>query len=164
MASTPTSIAALILAAGQGTRMKSRLAKVLHPIAGRPMLGYTLAAVEALAPDGLLEAAQEEIAALVGHLGHRVVGMPSRLGLRQPQERAQVKPLPSRHDFAAALLHHCERGEPGRQITEDVLETEEARVRHRSADAEPPLPAQARLLGGARLGGGLNPPQHQRGG
>jgi len=54
MASTPTSIAALILAAGQGTRMKSRLAKVLHPIAGRPMLGYTLAAVEALAPDRIV--------------------------------------------------------------------------------------------------------------
>ena len=41
------SIAALILAAGQGTRMKSRLAKVLHPIAGRPMLAYSIAAVEA---------------------------------------------------------------------------------------------------------------------
>jgi bifunctional UDP-N-acetylglucosamine pyrophosphorylase / glucosamine-1-phosphate N-acetyltransferase len=41
-------IAVVILAAGQGTRMKSGLAKVLHPIAGRPMLGYPLAAAEAL--------------------------------------------------------------------------------------------------------------------
>jgi bifunctional UDP-N-acetylglucosamine pyrophosphorylase/glucosamine-1-phosphate N-acetyltransferase len=43
-------IAVVILAAGQGTRMKSGLAKVLHPIAGRPMLGYPLAAAEGLAP------------------------------------------------------------------------------------------------------------------
>jgi len=31
------------LAAGQGTRMKSRLSKVLHPVCGKPMLAYALA-------------------------------------------------------------------------------------------------------------------------
>ncbi|TVV73004.1 bifunctional UDP-N-acetylglucosamine diphosphorylase/glucosamine-1-phosphate N-acetyltransferase GlmU [Sphingomonas solaris] len=35
--------AAVILAAGKGTRMKSDLHKVLHPIAGRPMLAHLLA-------------------------------------------------------------------------------------------------------------------------
>ena len=35
-------MAAIILAAGQGTRMKSSLPKVLHPVAGRPMLGYAV--------------------------------------------------------------------------------------------------------------------------
>lgn len=39
------SIAAVILAAGQGTRMKSKLAKVLHPIAGREMILHILDAV-----------------------------------------------------------------------------------------------------------------------
>jgi bifunctional N-acetylglucosamine-1-phosphate-uridyltransferase/glucosamine-1-phosphate-acetyltransferase GlmU-like protein len=34
--------AAMVLAAGQGTRMKSDLAKVLHPMAGRPLLAYVL--------------------------------------------------------------------------------------------------------------------------
>ncbi|WP_380876942.1 bifunctional protein GlmU [Sphingomonas sp. DBB INV C78] len=42
--------AAVILAAGKGTRMKSDLHKVLHPIAGRPMLSHLLASVDALGP------------------------------------------------------------------------------------------------------------------
>lgn len=42
--------AAIILAAGKGTRMKSELHKVLHPIAGRPMLEHLLASVDALGP------------------------------------------------------------------------------------------------------------------
>ena len=37
---------AVILAAGLGTRMKSKLAKVLHPIAGQPMLRHLLASAE----------------------------------------------------------------------------------------------------------------------
>jgi bifunctional UDP-N-acetylglucosamine pyrophosphorylase / glucosamine-1-phosphate N-acetyltransferase len=45
-----TEIAAIILAAGKGTRMKSDLHKVLHPIAGRPMLMHLMASVEALNP------------------------------------------------------------------------------------------------------------------
>jgi bifunctional N-acetylglucosamine-1-phosphate-uridyltransferase/glucosamine-1-phosphate-acetyltransferase GlmU-like protein len=36
------SVAVIILAAGLGTRMKSDLAKVLHPILGRPMIRYVL--------------------------------------------------------------------------------------------------------------------------
>ena len=45
-----TQIAAIILAAGKGTRMKSDLHKVLHPIAGRPMLMHLLDSVDQLAP------------------------------------------------------------------------------------------------------------------
>lgn len=43
-------VAAIILAAGKGTRMKSDLHKVLHPIAGMPMLMHLLASVDVLAP------------------------------------------------------------------------------------------------------------------
>jgi bifunctional UDP-N-acetylglucosamine pyrophosphorylase/glucosamine-1-phosphate N-acetyltransferase len=41
-------VAAIILAAGKGTRMKSDLHKVLHPIAGQPMIEHLLASVQAL--------------------------------------------------------------------------------------------------------------------
>src|SRR5436190_17415381 len=43
-------VAAIILAAGKGTRMKSDLHKVLHPIAGRPMLAHLLSSVAGLNP------------------------------------------------------------------------------------------------------------------
>jgi bifunctional UDP-N-acetylglucosamine pyrophosphorylase/glucosamine-1-phosphate N-acetyltransferase len=39
---------AVILAAGQGTRMRSELPKVLHQLAGRPLIDYALQAVEKL--------------------------------------------------------------------------------------------------------------------
>ena len=43
-------IAVVVLAAGAGTRMKSALPKVLHSVAGRPMLAHVLAAVARLKP------------------------------------------------------------------------------------------------------------------
>jgi len=43
-------IAAIVLAAGKGTRMKSDIHKVLHPIAGRPMLLHLMASIDQLSP------------------------------------------------------------------------------------------------------------------
>jgi len=51
--------AAVILAAGKGTRMKSKLAKVLHPLLGRTVLWHVLQAVR--------EAGIDEIVVVVGH-------------------------------------------------------------------------------------------------
>ncbi len=42
--------AAVILAAGSGTRMKSAMPKVMHPVAGRPMIGHLLQALGPVAP------------------------------------------------------------------------------------------------------------------
>ena len=41
-------VTAINLAAGQGTRMRSSLAKVLHPLAGKPLICYSLEAVAGL--------------------------------------------------------------------------------------------------------------------
>ncbi len=52
-------IHAIILAAGQGTRMKSALPKVLHPVGGKPMLGHVL--------DAVREAGIETSQVVLGH-------------------------------------------------------------------------------------------------
>jgi bifunctional UDP-N-acetylglucosamine pyrophosphorylase/glucosamine-1-phosphate N-acetyltransferase len=47
------SIEVIILAAGQGTRMKSRLPKVLHVLAGRPLLEHVITTAQSLQPDAV---------------------------------------------------------------------------------------------------------------
>ncbi len=48
---TFSELAIIVLAAGQGTRMKSRLPKVLHEISGRPLVGHVLTTAAALGAD-----------------------------------------------------------------------------------------------------------------
>jgi bifunctional UDP-N-acetylglucosamine pyrophosphorylase / glucosamine-1-phosphate N-acetyltransferase len=38
------SFSVIVMAAGQGTRMRSRVPKVLHPVCGRPMVHWPVAA------------------------------------------------------------------------------------------------------------------------
>ncbi len=54
MKANERALAVVILAAGQGKRMKSGLAKVLHELCGRPMLAYPIEVAEALAPERLV--------------------------------------------------------------------------------------------------------------
>ncbi|MGH2427864.1 MAG: bifunctional UDP-N-acetylglucosamine diphosphorylase/glucosamine-1-phosphate N-acetyltransferase GlmU [Candidatus Limnocylindria bacterium] len=54
-----TATAAIVLAAGQGTRMRSRIPKVLHPLAGRPMIQHVL--------DALARAGVEHRVVVTGH-------------------------------------------------------------------------------------------------
>ncbi len=54
MKTTRPPLACIILAAGQGKRMKSTLPKVLHPIAGRPMIHWLLRSVEELSPEKII--------------------------------------------------------------------------------------------------------------
>ncbi len=69
-------VAAIVLAAGKGTRMKSATHKVLHPVAGRPMLLHLLAAVDDLDPASVVVvtgAGREQVEAAVAPLGPRGV-------------------------------------------------------------------------------------------
>src|SRR5207249_4449048 len=61
-------LTAVILAAGHGTRMRSRIPKVLHPICGRPMIDWVLAAVEEAGAKDLKVIANPHHAELAAHL------------------------------------------------------------------------------------------------
>ncbi len=47
-------VAVVVLAAGQGSRMKSDLPKALHPVAGRPMVNHVIAAAGRLEPERVI--------------------------------------------------------------------------------------------------------------
>jgi bifunctional UDP-N-acetylglucosamine pyrophosphorylase/glucosamine-1-phosphate N-acetyltransferase len=46
-------VSIVVLAAGEGTRMKSGRSKVLHPLAGKPLVRWVLSAISALKPDAI---------------------------------------------------------------------------------------------------------------
>ncbi|MDD3529976.1 MAG: bifunctional UDP-N-acetylglucosamine diphosphorylase/glucosamine-1-phosphate N-acetyltransferase GlmU [Gallionellaceae bacterium] len=84
----------VILAAGKGTRMRSELPKVLHPLAGRPLLGHVLAAADALGP--------ARICVVYGHGGEilpKTIGRPDvAWALQEPQ-------LGTGHAVSQAMPH-----------------------------------------------------------
>lgn len=63
--------AAVVLAAGQGTRMRSRLAKLLHPVAGRPMIDNVLQAARGCDPAQMVVVVGHNADQLRRHLGER---------------------------------------------------------------------------------------------
>lgn len=68
---TNREFAAVILAAGKGTRLKSGLHKVLHNIAGRPIIEHLMASVEKLAPARTIVIVGDEREQVIGQLGER---------------------------------------------------------------------------------------------
>src|SRR5262249_37282256 len=57
-------LAAVVLCAGQGTRMKSEMAKVLHPVLGQPLAAWPIGRALALGC--------QPVVAVVGHQGDQV--------------------------------------------------------------------------------------------
>ncbi|MGH4029826.1 bifunctional UDP-N-acetylglucosamine diphosphorylase/glucosamine-1-phosphate N-acetyltransferase GlmU [Actinomycetota bacterium Odt1-20B] len=78
-ANSPTAV--VVLAAGEGTRMKSALPKVLHEICGRSLVGHVLAASGELDP--------EQIVAVVGHKHEEVE---AHLATFAPDVRTALQP------------------------------------------------------------------------
>jgi len=101
---TTSNVAAIILAAGKGTRMRSERAKVLHELCGEPMIARAVRAVAALKPD--------PIVIVVGHQAREVEAAVNssnaRFALQEPQRgtgeaaRCGLGQLPA--DFTGDVL------------------------------------------------------------
>src|SRR5262252_8968150 len=99
-------LAAIILAAGQGTRMKSAIPKMLHRIAGRPLIHYAVRAA--------LDAGSSDVVVVIGHGADEVraylattFGATVRTA-HQPQQRgtghAALMAMPALGDAENALI------------------------------------------------------------
>lgn len=75
-------ILAVVLAAGKGTRMKSDLAKVLHPVAGKPMLAHVL--------DRLVELKHGRTVVVVGHQAEMVAEICASYGAETALQAEQL--------------------------------------------------------------------------
>ncbi len=95
-------LAIVILAAGKGTRMKSSLHKVLHPLGGRPMLHHLMDTASPLKPERnviVVGAGKEQVEASVGHMADIVVQEP-QLGTGHAVQVTKDK----LHDFKGDVL------------------------------------------------------------
>ena len=72
----------IILAAGKGKRMKSTLAKVLHPVGGVPMLTHSIAAARA--------AGSQRIVVVIGHQAERIRALYRADDLLFAEQREQL--------------------------------------------------------------------------
>jgi len=86
-------VAAIVLAAGKGTRMKSDLHKVLHPIAGRPMVLHLVDSIAALDPAQTVVvtgAGREQVEAAVAPLGIATALQAEQLGTGHAVAQAET--------------------------------------------------------------------------
>jgi bifunctional UDP-N-acetylglucosamine pyrophosphorylase/glucosamine-1-phosphate N-acetyltransferase len=114
-------VAAIVLAAGKGTRMKSGLVKILHPVAGRPMIDWPL--------DAARGAGASPVALVVGHqaeaVRERFQGAPDiRCALQAEQlgtGHAVSCALPALTGFSGTVLILCGDTPLLRSATLDAL-------------------------------------------
>jgi bifunctional UDP-N-acetylglucosamine pyrophosphorylase/glucosamine-1-phosphate N-acetyltransferase len=90
----PAGLNVVILAAGQGKRMRSRLPKVLHPLAGRPLIEHVVTIARALKP--------ARICVVYGHGGEQV---PQAIPGKDLAWVRQQPQLGTGHALAQALPH-----------------------------------------------------------
>lgn len=98
-------IVSVILAAGQGKRMKSTLPKVLHPVAGKPMIFYSLALAKSLGINKriiVLGHQLENIKETVDSIDQEVHLVPQKNQLGTAQAMQEVVPYLT--DFSGTIL------------------------------------------------------------
>ena len=76
-------LAVVIMAAGKGTRLKSRLPKVLHSIGGKPLLAHVIAAACRVV-------ATEDIYVIIGHQAEKVRAAVASTGVNFVEQTEQL--------------------------------------------------------------------------
>ena len=71
----PRPSAVIVLAAGQGTRMKSATPKVMHTIGGRSLVGHALHAAASLEPGHLVAVVRHEREKVAAHIEEQLPGI-----------------------------------------------------------------------------------------
>src|SRR4029453_2755143 len=92
-------VAIAIMAAGRGTRLKSKHPKVLHEVGGKPLLAFVIAAAKRIVPD-------HDIYAIIGHEAENVRAAVADTGINfilQAEQRGTGHALMVSRD---ALLHY----------------------------------------------------------
>lgn len=122
-------LAVVVLAAGEGTRMKSSKPKVLHEILGRPMISYAIEAARGLEP--------ERIVAVLGHGSDEVrkkIDGRVRIAIQEEQlgtAHAVSCAVPELDNFDGDVLVIC--GDTPLMTTSTLRELVEIKSRHAAA-------------------------------
>jgi len=130
-------VTAIILAAGEGKRMRSRHPKVLHPLCGRPLIGYALRAARAVA-DRLVMVVGPNAGEVVAAAGEGLVAVEQRERLGTGHAVLQARgacgddatilvlpsdmPLLTAETFERLVGHHAATGAAVTLVTAHVAE------------------------------------------
>src|SRR5215471_3260342 len=90
----PSSLAVLIMSAGKGTRLKSKRAKVLHQVGGKPLLAHVIASAKQVVP-------AENVYVIVGHQSDEVRAAVQTAGVKfvlQAEQRGTGHAIMSSRD------------------------------------------------------------------
>src|ERR1700678_2892851 len=98
------SVRAIVLAAGRGTRMKSRIPKVLHALSGRPMLWYTLRELRAAGIDDIVVVTNDELQARIAEFGVSGIVQREQLGTGHAVKTA-LDATPPRNDSQIVIAY-----------------------------------------------------------
>ncbi len=82
-------LAVVVLAAGEGSRMKSEIPKVLHEIAGLPLIGHVLATAHSLSADHVVAVLRHKKSDIEGYIAEH---FPQTLIAEQMIFPAQAEP------------------------------------------------------------------------
>ena len=116
-ASASPRVAIAIMAAGKGTRLKSRLPKVLHEVGGKPLLAHVIAAAARVVPPS-------DIFAIIGHEADRVRAAVSATGVdfvEQAEQRGTGHAVMVARDVLSSYDHVIVLSGDAPQITPQTI-------------------------------------------